>query len=115
MRGHRSLVVSTLGDGSDIGGFVGRRVGGVGSNRRWRVEYSVSQVLEQPDAVGVMVRPRQLREARSRTAQTRDRQEASAGSRPITLTRRRVSPKGRSMKLGAGSGGGAPAGTAGTW
>ncbi len=32
-------------------------------------------------------------------AQTRDRQECSPGSRPMTLTRRRVSPKVRSMKF----------------
>ena len=46
-----------------------------------------------------MVNPRQPREARSSTAQTSDRQLVSPGSRPITLTRRRVSPKVRSMKL----------------
>ena len=39
-----------------------------------------------------MVRPRQPRDARSRTAQTRVRQLVSPGSRPMTLTRR-VSPK----------------------
>ena len=47
----------------------------------------------------VMLRPRQPREARSRTAQTRVRQLVSPGSRPMTLVRRRVSPKMRSMKL----------------
>jgi len=47
----------------------------------------------------VMVRPRQPLEARSKTAQTRVRQEVSPGSRPITLVRRRVSPKVGSMKL----------------
>jgi hypothetical protein len=46
-----------------------------------------------------MVNPRQPAEARSSTAHTSDRQECSPGSRPITLTRRRVSPKVRSMKL----------------
>jgi hypothetical protein len=46
-----------------------------------------------------MVNPRQPREARSSTAQTRDRQLGSPGSQPMTLTRRRVSPKVRSMKL----------------
>jgi trehalose 6-phosphate phosphatase len=50
-------------------------------------------------ALGVMVRPRHPRLARSRTAQTRLRQEASPGSRPMTLVRRRVSPKVRSMRL----------------
>src|SRR5713101_4762837 len=45
-----------------------------------------------------MVRPRQPREARSRTAQTRVRQVVSPGSLPMTLVRRRVSPKVRSMK-----------------
>lgn len=44
-----------------------------------------------------MVSPRQPPEARSSTAQTSDRQECSPGSRPITLTRRRVSPKVRSI------------------
>ncbi len=38
-------------------------------------------------------------EARSSTARTSVRQEASPGSRPMTLTRRRVSPKVRSMRL----------------
>ena len=50
-------------------------------------------------AAGVMVTPRQPRLARSSTAHTSDTQVASPGSRPITLTRRRVSPKVRSMKL----------------
>src|SRR6266516_3446151 len=48
---------------------------------------------------GVIVTPRQPRDARSKTAHTSDRQLVSPGSRPITLTRRRVSPKVRSMKL----------------
>ena len=43
--------------------------------------------------------PRQPRPARSSTAHTSDRHERSPGSRPITFTRRRVSPKVRSMKL----------------
>ena len=47
----------------------------------------------------VMVNPRQLAEARSRTAHTRVRQLVSPGRRPMTLTRRRVSPKVRPMKL----------------
>jgi hypothetical protein len=65
-----------------------------------------------------MVSPRQPLEARSRTAQTSDRQLCSPGSRPITLTRRRVSPKVRSIRLAwrmrrwcsLGSGGGPRAG-----
>src|SRR6266702_7850017 len=48
-----------------------------------------------------MVKPRQPREARSSTAQTRVRQLVSPGSRPMTLTRRRVSPNVLSMKLEA--------------
>ena len=51
------------------------------------------------DPAGVMASPRQPREARSSTAHTRLRQLASPGSRPMTFTRRRVSPKVRSMKL----------------
>src|ERR671919_1193428 len=43
--------------------------------------------------------PRQPRLARSSTAHTSDRHERSPGSRPMTFTRRRVSPKVRSMKL----------------
>jgi putative transposase len=50
-------------------------------------------------SAGVWVNPRQPAEARSSTAQTSVRQECSPGSRPITLTRRRDSPKVRSMKL----------------
>ena len=46
---------------------------------------------------GVILNPRQPALARSSTAHTSDRQECSPGSRPITLTRRRVSPKVRSM------------------
>ena len=42
---------------------------------------------------GVMVNPRHPVEARSSTAHTSLRQQCSPGSRPITLTRRRVSPK----------------------
>ena len=41
----------------------------------------------------VMVNPRHPAEARSSTAHTSCRQECSPGSRPITLTRRRVSPE----------------------
>ena len=51
------------------------------------------------DPAGVIASPRQPREARSSTAHTRLRQLASPGSRPMTFTRRRVSPKVRSMKL----------------
>lgn len=43
--------------------------------------------------------PRQPRLARSSTAQTSDGQECSPGSRPITLTRRCLSPKVRSSRL----------------
>jgi hypothetical protein len=46
-----------------------------------------------------MTTPRQPREARSSTAHTRLRQERSPGSRPMTLLRRRVSPKVRSIRL----------------
>ncbi len=49
--------------------------------------------------VGVIDMARQPREARSGTAHTRLRQDVSPGSRPITFTRWRVSPKVRSMKL----------------
>jgi hypothetical protein len=42
---------------------------------------------------------RQPLDARSRTAQTRLRQLSSPGRRPITLIRRRVSPKVRSVRL----------------
>jgi len=45
----------------------------------------------------VWVTPRQPRLARSSTAQTSDRQVVSPGSRPMTLTRRRDSPKVRSI------------------
>ena len=47
----------------------------------------------------VWLTPRQPRLARSSTAHTRLRQDRSPGSRPMTFTRRRVSPKVRSMKL----------------
>ncbi len=46
-------------------------------------------------ALGVIVRPRQPFDARSRTAQTSDRQLCSPGSRPMTLTLRRVSSLSR--------------------
>ena len=46
-----------------------------------------------------MVNPRHPVEARSSTAHTSDRQECSPGSRPMTFTRLRVSPKVRPMKL----------------
>ena len=47
----------------------------------------------------VWVTPRQPRLARSSTAHTNDRQPVSPGSQPMTFTRRRDSPKVRSMKL----------------
>jgi hypothetical protein len=59
--------------------------GGSGSERRR------SRRSSRPSAV--MIRPRQPREARSSKAQTRVRQLVSPGSRALTLTRRRVSPK----------------------
>ena len=46
---------------------------------------------------GVMASPRQPRDARSSTAQAMLTQLVSPGKRPITLVRRRVSPKVRSM------------------
>jgi hypothetical protein len=46
-----------------------------------------------------MSTPRHPRLARSRTAHTSDRQLRSPGRRPMTFTRRRVSPNVRSMKL----------------
>ena len=48
---------------------------------------------------GVMVRPRQPAEARSSTAHTRLMALVSPGNRPMTLVRRLVSPKDRSMKF----------------
>lgn len=48
---------------------------------------------------GVMVSPRQPRDARSSTAQAMQAQLVSPGRRPITLARQRVSPTVRSMKL----------------
>jgi hypothetical protein len=47
-----------------------------------------------------MTTPRQPREARSSTAHTRLRHERSPGTRPITLIRRRVSPKGPLDQVG---------------
>ena len=67
-----------------------------------RVEELAEQVLQQPQPPGVMVRPRQPWLARSSTAPTSDRQRLLAGkTRPITLVRRRISPKVRSMMIGA--------------
>jgi len=59
-------------------------------------EQGAAQVLQEAQAPAVMVRPRQ---PRSRTAKTRVMQLVSPGSRPMTLTRRRVSPNVRSTKL----------------
>jgi hypothetical protein len=91
--------VVMLGDGSDsfaapviLVVSVGRSGVG-GSSSWWRMSLS-SRV-----PVGAIVMPRQPREARSSTAHTRFTQLTSPGSRPITFTRRRVSPKVRSMKL----------------
>jgi hypothetical protein len=64
-----------------------------------QVEELAVEVLQQAQPPGVMVRPRQPRLARSSTAHPSDKQERSPGSRPMTFTRRRVSPKVRSMKL----------------
>jgi hypothetical protein len=73
-----------------------------------RVQQLAAEVLEQAQDLGVIVRPRHPRLARSRTAKTRLRQEASPGSRPITLVRRRVSP--RSARLTGHGGWVKPAG-----
>ena len=66
-------------------------VGGWSSERR--------RSCSRRSPVAVTVKPRQPREARSSTAQTMLMQEVSPGNRPMTLARRRVSPKVRSMKL----------------
>jgi hypothetical protein len=58
-----------------------------------------ARLLQQPHRGRGMTTPRQPREARSSTAHTRLTHERSPGSRPITLTRRRVSPKVRSIRL----------------
>jgi hypothetical protein len=87
-----------LGDSSDCLVVARIVVDGWSDRGRW-VEELAAQVLQQSQALGVMVSPRQPREARSSTAHTSDRQLVSPGSRPITLVRRRVSPKVRSMKL----------------
>jgi len=89
--------------------------GGSGDTLRGRRDLLVGHLLESAgsrswrrrswssrSALGVMVRPRQPHAARSRTAQTSDRQLDSPGSRPMTFARRRVSPKLRSMKLKTG-------------
>jgi hypothetical protein len=68
---------------------------GNGGWRSWRRSSCSSRT-----AAGVITTPRRPREARSSTAQTSDRQERSPGSRPITLVRRRVSPKVRSTGVG---------------
>lgn len=87
-----------LGDIADgfglFGGVSGSECGG------WLEELS-SEVLQEPQSGAelVMVNPRQPRDARSRTAHTSDRQLVSPGRRPMTLLRRRVSPKVRSMNL----------------
>ena len=64
-------------------------VGGSGS--AWRRSAS------RRSPAGVMANPRQPAEARSSTAHASEVQECSPGRRPITLTRRGVSPKVRSM------------------
>src|SRR6476620_8596883 len=58
----------------------------VGGSRRLR-----RRSTSRRSPAGVMVNPRQPVEARSSTAHTSDRHEGSPGSRPMTLTRRRVS------------------------
>ncbi len=65
-----------------------------------RFEQRAAQVLEQAETVGGHGQPAQPREAGSSTAQTKVRQLVSPGSLPMTLTRRRVSPKVLSMKFG---------------
>ena len=62
-------------------------------------QQAAAQVLEQPQSGGGHGEPRHPAEARSSTAQTRLVTDSSPGRRPMTLTRRRVSPKVRSMKL----------------
>ncbi len=72
-----------------VGGCSGRG----GSSSWWRSSWRWRLVAD------VWVTPRQPRLARSRTAHTSDRQLVSPGRRPMTLTRRRDSPKVRSMRL----------------
>jgi len=92
-----------LGGGADILGAFVVPGGGCGAwpELAGRVEQRAAQVLQQPQAIGRhgQAAHSQPREARSSTAQTRVRQEVSPGRRPMTLVRRRVSPKVRSMKF----------------
>ena len=68
-----------------------------GGCRSWR-----RRSCSRRSALGVIVRPRQPRLARSSTALSSDRQDCSPGRRPITLVRRRVSKKVRSSRLVTG-------------
>jgi hypothetical protein len=65
----------------------------------------MAELLKRADTGRVQLDPRQPRAARSSTTQTRRKQDRSPGGRPMTLTRRRVSPK-VPHRLGPGSHGG---------
>src|ERR1700756_2506774 len=84
--------------GRCAGLFLGR-LGSAGTQLRGWFKELMAEVLQLADGADVWVTPRQPRLARSSTAQTNDRQVASPGNRPMTLTRRWDSPKVRSMKL----------------
>lgn len=94
-------MMATLGDGTDIVGavIVSGSGDGICPELAGRFEERAAQILQQPQAIGRHGQATPPREARSKTAQTSVRQLVSLGSRPMTLVRRRVSPKVRSMTL----------------
>ena len=90
-----------LGDGTDISGAVTGLARGDGAwpQRGGRVEQGTAQVLQQPQPVAGHRQASPAAGGPVEHGPDQVRQLVSPGRRPMTLTRRRVSPKVRSMKL----------------
>jgi hypothetical protein len=83
-----------------LGRFRGRLVGllGVLPHRGWWIEELTAEILQQSGSGGD-IEAAPAAGGPVEYGPDKDTQLVSPGSRPMTLTRRRVSPKVRSMKL----------------
>ena len=99
--GRGSGFMVMLGDGTDISGAVTGLAGGDGAwpQRGGRVEQGTAQVLQQPQPVAGHGQASPAAGGPVEHGPDQGQAAGLAGRRPMTLTRRRVSPKVRSMKL----------------
>ena len=88
-----------LSDGADILGALVVPGGGSWPELAGRVQQRAAQVLQQPEAVAGHGQAAPAAGGPVQHGPDQGQAAGLAGSRPMTLVRRRVSPKVRSMKL----------------